>query len=77
MDVCSRDPAWVPPDMPVAEAVGLMERRQIRRLVVMDGHALVGVVSLGDLAETDHRAADHALSAISRSMKTLAHANAR
>ena len=72
-EVCTPDPAWVAPEMPVTEAVMLMERRRIRRLVVMAGHEVVGVVSLGDLAETDHRAADHALVEISRSPKTLAH----
>lgn len=72
-DVCSRDAAVVAPEMPVVEAVALMEGRRIRRLVVMDGRRVVGVLSLGDLAETEHRAADHALVEISRSPKTMAH----
>lgn len=76
-EVCTREPAWVAPDMPVPEAVALMERRRIRRLVVKEGHRVVGVMSLGDLAETDHRAADHALAEISRSPKTMAHFRGR
>lgn len=71
--VCSRNPAWASPEMPVVEAVTLMERRRIRRLVVMDGSRVVGVLSLGDIAETEHLAADHALVEISRSPKTTAH----
>ncbi|HUG75641.1 MAG TPA: CBS domain-containing protein [Acidimicrobiia bacterium] len=35
----------------VAEAVALMRERHIRRIPVMDGDKLVGIVSLGDLAE--------------------------
>jgi CBS domain-containing protein len=72
-EVCTYDPAWVAPEMPLSEAVTLMERRRVRRLVVMEGPKVVGVVSLGDLAETYEKAADHALVSISRSPKTLAH----
>lgn len=38
------------PDMDVRLAAGLMGREQIRRLPVMEGGRLCGMVSLGDLA---------------------------
>lgn len=72
-EAATADVHWVTPDMPVAEAVSLMERHQIRRVVVLEGHRVVGVVSLGDLAETVPQTAEHALVEISRSPKTMAH----
>lgn len=42
-------------DQEVDEAVGLMEKYQVRRLPVLDaGGALVGIVSLGDIAVDVH-----------------------
>lgn len=38
-------------DDPLEEARRTMERHQIRRLPVIDGHRLVGMVSQGDLAK--------------------------
>src|SRR6188508_153893 len=38
------------PDMSTREAAQLMSEHQIRRLPVVDGERLVGIVSLGDLA---------------------------
>lgn len=72
-EAASADVVWVTPEMPVSEAVSLMERYQIRRVVVLDGQEVVGVVSLGDLAETVPDTAEHALVEISRSPKTCAH----
>ena len=72
-EAASADVVAVTPEMPVAEAVRLMERDQIRRVVVVDGQHVVGVVSLGDLAETVPHTAEHALVEISRSPKTMAH----
>ena len=40
----------VSPDAPIEEAVRMMRENAVRRLPVVDGGALVGVVSLGDLA---------------------------
>ncbi len=40
----------VRPDTPIDQAVRLMEEHQIRRLPVVEGGRLVGIVSLGDLA---------------------------
>jgi len=49
-----------PQNMEVEEAAKLMAENQIRRLPVVDGENLVGIVALGDLAVhtgTDHQAA--------------------
>lgn len=40
-------------EAPIEEAASLMSRHQIRRLPVVDGQKLVGIVSLGDLAVRD------------------------
>jgi CBS domain-containing protein len=50
-DVMSTDVAYCFEDQDVAEAVSLMEARQIRRLPVLSkDKRLIGVVSLGDIA---------------------------
>jgi len=49
-DVASTDVVTVSPDMSTKEAEALMSEQQIRRLMVVEGDRLVGVVSLGDLA---------------------------
>lgn len=46
------------PDMDVRLAAGLMGREQIRRLPVLEGGRLCGMVSLGDLAEREETAMD-------------------
>jgi CBS domain-containing protein len=38
------------PDDDVRTAVGLMRQHAVRRLPVLDGRRLVGVVAIGDLA---------------------------
>ena len=43
----------VTPDMSTREAAELMSEHQIRRLPVVEGARLVGIVSLGDLAVKD------------------------
>lgn len=50
-EVCSQDPVTLGPDEAVVEAARLMSARAIRRLPVVDNGSLVGIVSLGDLAE--------------------------
>lgn len=48
----------VSPDAPIEEAVRMMRENAVRRLPVVDGEQLVGVVSLGDLAmERDENSA--------------------
>lgn len=72
-EAATADVVWVTPQMPVAEAASLMERHRIRRVVVMDGERVAGIVALGDLAETVPDTAERALVEISRSAKTCAH----
>lgn len=67
-DVMTTGVETLPEDADVDEAVALMEREQIRRIVVTDGGSgCVGVVSLGDLAVKTHDDArcGHALEEVS------------
>ncbi len=48
-DVMTETPVTVTEDTPLADVVKLMERRRIKRVPVMRGAALVGVVSRADL----------------------------
>jgi CBS domain-containing protein len=52
-DFCTTDVTSVGPDADVGEVIELMESRAIRRVPVIDerGHA-IGIVSIGDLAQT-------------------------
>lgn len=73
-EVMTSDPITAPPDMPAEEAADLMAENQIRRLIVVDGGRLVGIVSLGDMAvsgETDKEAGE-ALSEISEPARPMA-----
>lgn len=63
----------IAPDASVEEACEQMEHWHIRRLLVVENDRLVGIVSLGDLAETVREHADHVLVEVSKSPKTLAH----
>lgn len=57
-EVCSTDVIAVSPDDDSDHAVRLMREKAVRRLPVVDGGRLVGVVSIGDLAmEKDARSA--------------------
>jgi CBS domain-containing protein len=49
-DVCSRDVSTIEPEADVGRAVELMRSNALRRLPVVDGDQLVGIVSIGDLA---------------------------
>lgn len=49
-EICNHDPVTVSSDQSADEAVKLMRERNIRRLPVVDGGDLVGIISLGDLA---------------------------
>ncbi|WP_017569594.1 CBS domain-containing protein [Nocardiopsis halotolerans] len=49
-DVCSSEVATVPPQSGIADAVHVMRTSAVRRLPVVDGTRVVGVVSMGDLA---------------------------
>ncbi|MCA1053386.1 CBS domain-containing protein [Rossellomorea aquimaris] len=52
-DIMSKDLVTIEPDADAAEAAHLMAEKQIRRLPIVDGERLVGVVSLGDFAIRD------------------------
>jgi CBS domain-containing protein len=51
-EVCSGEVISLKPDDSVGDAVRLMSEKAVRRLPVVDGGKAVGIVSLGDLAET-------------------------
>jgi CBS domain-containing protein len=73
-DAMTTDVDCVHPDTDMIEAIRHMEGRRIRRLLVCEGGRLVGVLSLGDLAECESSAAKEVLVEISKSPQTLAHA---
>jgi CBS domain-containing protein len=50
-EICSGNVSTLSPDDSIGDAVRLMSEEAIRRLPVVDAGKLVGVVSLGDLAE--------------------------
>jgi CBS-domain-containing membrane protein len=73
-DVATRRSIFtISPDAQVSEARALMAAERIRRLPVVKGDRLVGIVSLGDVAEADSsaRAVGEALKEISESPATL------
>lgn len=66
-DLMTTDVITCSPDTTVDEAAQLMSRHQVRRLPVVEGSQLVGIVALGDLAVRDRfdEEAEMALSEIS------------
>lgn len=44
-------PVTIGADDSVAEAIATMKEHKVRRLPVIDGHDLIGIVSQGDLAQ--------------------------
>lgn len=70
-EIMSRSCAVVAPDDDAREAARLMAVRQVRRLPVLEGGRVVGMVSLGDLAGSRRydMEASKALSDISSSLK--------
>ena len=58
VDVCSHEVVSISSGDPVDQALPLMREHNIRRLPVIDGSRLVGIVTLGDLAvERDPKSA--------------------
>jgi CBS domain-containing protein len=51
--VYSPDPVSIPPDADLDEALRLMARHQIRRLPVVEGTRLVGILSQADIAREE------------------------
>jgi CBS domain-containing protein len=49
-EIASKDVVTIGPDQDVAEALGLMAVNQIRRLPVVEGELLIGVVAQADVA---------------------------
>ncbi len=79
-DSMSMDICWIQQDQDVKDAIAVMEERKIRRMLVMDQKKrLVGVLSLGDLAEAKgiSSLAEEVLSSVSESSKTLSHPAAK
>lgn len=52
-DCCTSEVQVVEADDSVDQAIGLMRQHALRRLPVVEGGRLVGIVSLGDLALTE------------------------
>jgi CBS domain-containing protein len=71
-DILTRSPVTVSPDEKISEARDLMAEHQIRRLPVVKGDRLVGILSIGDLALADasKRAVGEALEDVSESDST-------
>ena len=66
-DVMTPDIVYVRADQDVDEAIELMRRHEVRRLPVIDGGRLVGMVALADLArKTDEQRQSAALEGVSK-----------
>jgi CBS domain-containing protein len=50
-DIASRKPVTIEPDQDLDEALALMARAQVRRLPVVEGGRLVGVLAQADIAQ--------------------------
>jgi len=72
-DVMTRNPVTVTPDTDVNQATILMSQHQIRRLPVVEGNKLVGIVAIGDIAVRDNfvEEAGDALSNISEPSRPI------
>jgi CBS domain-containing protein len=69
-EVLSEELASVAPDADVEEAADLMASHQIRRLPVVQGGKLIGIVTLGDIAvKHEESTASHALEGVSEGVK--------
>lgn len=71
-DILTRSPVTVTPDTRLSEARELMQKHRIRRLPVVKGEELVGILSMGDLAWQDAstREVGETLRAVSESDET-------
>lgn len=71
-DILSPQSVTIGPDADAQEAAGLMSDRQIRRLAVVEGGKLVGMLSLGDVAvkHDDDRLSGDVLQDVSAGVKT-------
>ena len=71
-DIVTASPFTVTPDMRLSEARELMEKHRVRRLPVMIGEELVGILSMGDVAwaTASTREVGEAVKAVSESEST-------
>lgn len=70
-DAMTPDIVYVRADQDVADAVDLMRQHEVRRLPVIDGGRLVGMVALADLARhADEQAQSAALEGVSQIKET-------
>ncbi len=71
-EIATRSPVTVTPDTKVADAREVMRKHKVRRLPVIKGDELVGILSLGDVAWADAstREVGEALKAVSESEDT-------
>jgi CBS domain-containing protein len=71
-DIATTATVTVSPDTKLSEARSMMAEHRIRRLPVVKGDELVGILSLGDVAQADasERAVGEALEEISESTST-------
>jgi CBS domain-containing protein len=71
-DIATSSPITVSPDDRLSTARDLMSEHRVRRLPVLKGEHLVGILSLGDiaLADSSERAVGEALEEISESPST-------
>ena len=71
-DILTKSPVTISPDEKLADALNLMSENRIRRLPVMKGSDLVGILSLGDvaIAAASDRKTGEALEHISESAST-------
>jgi CBS domain-containing protein len=71
-DIATRSPVTVSPDTRISEARDLMAEHKVRRLPVVKADRLVGILSLGDVAQADasDRALGETLEVISESPAT-------
>ena len=70
-DIMTRNCAWVSPGADVVEAARVMAAAQVRRLPVVEGRKVVGMLSLSDLARSRgfEMEAGEALGEIARRVK--------
>ncbi len=71
-DIATKAPTTVTPDMRLSEARDLMVEHKVRRLPVVKGNRVVGILSLGDVAWADAstREVGEALRSVSESEST-------
>jgi FOG: CBS domain len=67
-DIMTSDPVLGKPDMDVCDAARIMSEKQIRRLPIVEGNSLVGMLALGDISvePSEQRSAEQALKNISQ-----------